>query len=39
MSDLSKNLKKGTKVKLTAKNYVGEVGIVKYVGPIAGKEA
>ena len=36
---LADKLKKGTKVKITAKGELqGKFGLVKYVGPIEGKE-
>lgn len=35
MSSLAAKLKKGTKVKITTKgDYNGQIGTVKYVGPI-----
>ena len=36
---LADKLKKGTKVKITAKGeYFNKFGVVKYVGPLEGKE-
>lgn len=35
MSNLAAKLKKGTKVKIIAKGeFLGQVGVVKYLGPI-----
>ncbi len=40
MSSLAAKLKKGTKVKITAKGeYFNQPGVVKYVGPIEEKKA
>ena len=37
---LADKLKKGTKVKINAKGeLLGKFGVVKYVGPLEGKEA